>query len=202
MQRLTLIIPALVLVACSDDTTSPENVRPVSAFTYSCEELTCTFTDQSTDQEGPIISSIFNFGDGNSTGAADPTHTYSIGGSYTVSLVVQDLDGAKVGSEQIVRINSSPDVRILRPVLDEAEYDFGTPITFEAIGTDLESPVLTYAWFHDEAGKLTLLSTAIEFTTSDLPLGHQLIQVTATDGDGATASSVVEVVIVAPAAAL
>jgi len=201
MQRLTLIIPALVLVACGDDTSSPENVRPVSSFTYSCDELTCTFTDQSTDQEGPIISSIFNFGDGTSTGAANPTHTYSIGGSYTVSLVVQDLDGAKVGSEQTIRTNSSPDVRIVSPVLDEAEYDLGTPITFEAIGTDLESPALSYAWFHDEAGKLTLLSTAMEFTTGDLPLGHQLIQVTATDGDGATAFSVVEVVIVAPAAA-
>ena len=199
MRRLTLIIPALVLVACSDDTTSPENVRPVSAFTYSCDELTCTFADQSTDQEGPIISSIFDFGDGNSTGAVDPTHVYSIGGSYTVSLVVQDLDGAKVGSEQIVRINSSPDVSIVSPMLDEAEYDLGTPITFEAIGTDLESDVLAYAWFHLEAGKLTLLSTAIEFTTSDLPLGHQLIQVTATDEGGATATSVVEVVIVEPA---
>ena len=61
MHRLTLIIPALVLVACGDDATSPENVRPVSAFTYSCDELTCTFADQSTDQEGPIISSIFDF---------------------------------------------------------------------------------------------------------------------------------------------
>ena len=199
MHRLTLIIPAIVLVACSDDTSSPENVRPVSSFTYSCDELTCTFTDQSTDQEGPNISSIFDFGDGNSTGAVDPTHVYSIGGSYTVSLVVQDLDGAKVGSEQIVRINSSPDVSIVSPMLDEAEYDLGTPITFEAIGTDLESPVLSYAWFHEEAGKLTLLSTAITFTTSDLPLGHQSIQVTATDGDGATAASVVEVVIVEPA---
>lgn len=201
MHRLTLIIPALVLVACGDDTTSPENVHPVSAFTYSCDELTCTFTDQSTDQEGPIISSIFDFGNGNSTGAADPTHTYSIGGSYTVSLVVQDLDGAKIGSEQTIRINSSPDVWIVSPELDDAEYDIGTPISFESIGSDLESPVLAYAWFNDEAGKLTLLSTAITLTTGDLPLGHQLIQVTATGGDGATASSVVEVVIVAPAAA-
>ena len=199
MHRLTLIIPALVLVGCGDDATSPENVRPVSAFTYSCDELTCTFTDQSTDQEGPIVSSIFNFGDGNSTGAANPTHAYSIGGTYTVTLVVQDLDGAKVGSEQTIGINSRPDVTILTPVLDEAEYDLGTPITFEAIGTDLESDVLAYAWFHLEAGKLTLLSTAIEFTTSDLPLGHQLIQMTATDEGGATATSVVEIVIVEPA---
>ena len=128
MHRLTLIIPALVLIACGDDTSSPENVRPVSSFTYSCDELTCTFTNTSTDQEGPIITSIFDFGDGNSTGAADPTHTYSIGGSYTVSLVVQDLDGARVGSEQTIRINSGPDVTILKPVLDEAEYDLGTPI--------------------------------------------------------------------------
>lgn len=201
MQRLAMIIPALVLVACGDDTSSPENVRPVSSFTYSCEELACAFTNTSTDQEGPLVSSIFNFGDGNSTGAADPTHTYAIGGTYTVSLVVQDLDGAKVGSEQTIGINSRPNVTIVTPVLDEAEYDFGTPITFEAIGTDLESDVLAYAWFHEEAGKLTLLSTAIMFTTSDLPLGRQLIQVTATDGGGASASSLVEVVIVTPAAA-
>ena len=194
MQRLALIIPALAFVACSDDTTSPENIRPVSAFTYSCDELTCTFTDESYDEDGPLVTSIFTFGDGHESAAPDPTHTYQFGGAYTVLLVVQDLDGVKVGSEQVVRINSTPVVTILRP-FDEQSFVVGAPITFEASGQDLESPVLSYAWFRNEAGKLTLVGNESVFTTSDLPVGRGVMRATATDGNGATASAEVEVLI-------
>ena len=202
MTRVSLLVPALVLVACSGDSTSgPENVRPISSFSYECVELTCSFTNLSSDEEGPLTTGIFDFGDGTSTGSADPTHTYSIGGTYTVSLVVQDLDGAKVGSEQFIRVNSPPNVAISNPAEDLTFFDFGAPVTFAAIGTDTESDFLSYAWFHHESGKLNLLSNAAEFTTSDLPQGIQLIQVTVTDGDGASASASVEVEIGAPPAA-
>jgi len=200
MTRVTLLVPALVVVACSGDSTSgPENVRPVSSFSYECVELTCSFTNLSMDEEGPLITSIFDFGDGTESATADPTHTYLIGGTYTVTLVVQDLDGAKVGSEQNIRVNSPPSVAIISPVEDLTQFDFGAPVTFEATGTDMESDVLSYSWFHHESGKLTLLSIAAQFTTSDLPQGIQLIEVMATDADGATASASVEVEIVAPA---
>jgi immune inhibitor A len=199
MTRIALLIPALVLVACGDDPVQPENVRPISSFSYECVELTCSFTNLSSDEEGPLITNIFDFGDGTETATADPTHTYHIGGAYTVTLVVQDLDGAKVESEQNIRVNSPPNVAISSPTEDLTFFDFGAPVTFEAMGTDRESDVLSYAWFLVESGKLTPLSNAAIFTTSDLSSGIHLIQVTATDADGSTASAAIEVEIGDPA---
>jgi len=201
MTRFALLVPALALVACGDDSTSPENVRPISSFSYECLELTCSFTNLSSDEDGPLITSIFDFGDGHETATDDPTHTYNIGGTYTVTLVVQDLNGAKVGSEQSVGVNSSPSVTILSPVGDQRFFDFGAPVTFEATGTDLESGVLSYSWFLVESGKLTLLSNAATFTTSDLPSGTHAIQVTVTDDEGAASFAATEVEIGNPPAA-
>ncbi len=196
MKRPVLLLGLLALgalVACSDNTTSPENVRPISSFTYNCVELTCSFTNLSSDEEGPLITSIFDFGDGTESADPDPIHTYPIGGTYTVTLVVQDLDGAKVGSDQNVSVNSPPHVAIVLPVEELEYFDFGAPVTFRAEGTDRESEILTYAWFLVEGAKTTLLANTMEFTTTDLPSGVQTVQVKATDGNGATAAASTEV---------
>jgi PKD repeat protein len=50
------------------------------------------------DNDGTIVSYYWNFGDGNSSTSANPTHTYSSAGNYTVSLTVTD-DGGKTGSD-------------------------------------------------------------------------------------------------------
>jgi len=199
MKRTVLQLPhfsfvaLVVLAACGEDATSPENVRPVSSFSYECAELTCSFTNLSYDEDGPLITSVFNFGDLSESAEPDPTHTYQVGGTYTVSLVVQDLDGARVGSEQDVSVNSTPHVRILFPLDGEEFFEYGAPVTFRAAGEDLESETLSYAWFLVEGTKLTFLANTIEFTTSDLPSGIQTVQVNATDGDGATATASTEV---------
>ncbi len=195
------LLPALALAtlaACGDDPVQPENTPPVSAFSFACTELTCTFTNESTDAEGPLVSAIFSFGDGTSTGDPDPTHTYQIGGDYTAGLTVQDTHGERVRSERLVRVNSSPTVSITSPNVDFALFELGEPITFSATGSDRESATLTFAWFHVTGGKSDLLSTSASFTTTELPLGMQLIQVTAADGDGATAQAFIEVEIQEP----
>ncbi len=48
----------------------------------------------SSDSDGNIASYAWDFGDGESSTQANPMHTYSRAGSYTVSLTVTDNDGA------------------------------------------------------------------------------------------------------------
>src|SRR5213076_2235116 len=71
------------------------NQPPSAAFTSSCTGLACSFSDQSSDPDGSIASWQWTFGDGTSGSTAqNPSHTYSAGGSYTVTLTVKDNQNA------------------------------------------------------------------------------------------------------------
>jgi PKD repeat protein len=71
------------------------NQPPVAAFTFECGGLTCTFTNGSSDPDG-TFSSVWDFGDGNTSGEVNPTHTYDVDEltPFTVTLTVTDNGGA------------------------------------------------------------------------------------------------------------
>ena len=75
--------------------TPPTNQRPRADFDVDCDDLTCTFTDRSTDGDGRIESRRWNFGDGATSGERNPSHTYASEGRYDVALTVTDDDEAE-----------------------------------------------------------------------------------------------------------
>lgn len=56
-----------------------------------CLPLTVNFSDSTTGQ-GPFQSWLWDFGDGNTSTQQNPTHTYNVTGTFTVSLTVMDAD--------------------------------------------------------------------------------------------------------------
>jgi len=70
----------------------PPNTPPVAAFSESCTNLVCNFSDGSTDSDGTVVSWLWDFGDGNTSASSNPSHTYASAGSYTVQLTVTDDD--------------------------------------------------------------------------------------------------------------
>lgn len=52
--------------------------------------LTVQFTDESVSPDGPIVSWLWIFGDGRSSTAQNPIHTYLVDGEYSVTLLVSD----------------------------------------------------------------------------------------------------------------
>ncbi len=85
---------------------APPNNPPSASFTESCTGLTCNFTDTSTDSDGSVVSWSWTFGDGGSSTAQHPSHTYATGGTYTVSLTVTDDDGATDSTSHSVTVSS------------------------------------------------------------------------------------------------
>ena len=57
----------------------PVNNPPTASFTHTTSDLTADFTDTSSDSDGTITSWSWDFGDGNSSSAQNPSHTYASG---------------------------------------------------------------------------------------------------------------------------
>ncbi|MFU8861744.1 MAG: S8 family serine peptidase [Cyclonatronaceae bacterium] len=93
------------LPACSNEVTTvygdggdggggeEPNSPPSADFTYQANKLTVQFTDTSTDSDGTITGWLWDFGAGNSSNVQHPLHTFSVAGTYAVSLTVTDNDG-------------------------------------------------------------------------------------------------------------
>ena len=82
------------------------NTPPTASFSSSCTDLTCLFTDTSSDADGTIASWSWTFGDGGTSAAQYPSHSYAAGGTYTVALTVTDNGGATDTTSQSVTVTA------------------------------------------------------------------------------------------------
>jgi PKD repeat protein len=82
------------------------NAAPVAAFTYSCNGRDCSFDSSPSSDDVGIASYAWDFGDGASSSAANPAHTYAANGTYAVTLVVMDADAASDVASTTFRIKT------------------------------------------------------------------------------------------------
>jgi subtilisin-like proprotein convertase family protein len=81
------------------------NVAPVANFSFTTNALSANFIDSSTDTDGTIASRAWTFGDGGTSTATSPSHTYAADGTYSVTLTVTDNGGATNSKTQSVTVS-------------------------------------------------------------------------------------------------
>lgn len=144
----------MFMYACNnDDETTPANIKPVAAFDVSASSVNInealTFTDQSTDEDGEVVSRLWNFGDNATSTEANPTHTYTVKGTYTVSLTVTDDNGGTAETTKTIVVADPADANV-DPVADfttgETVYLSGADIAFTDASTDADGAILEWAW--------------------------------------------------------
>ena len=70
--------------------------------------LTVSFNSTSSDSDGSIVSYSWNFGDGQTSTAADPSHVYQSAGSYTAKITVTDNAGAAASAAVTINVATPP----------------------------------------------------------------------------------------------
>lgn len=86
------------------------NQPPSANFSFTTTDLTATFTDASTDTDGVIASWAWDFGDSGTSTIQNPAHTYAAAGTYSVSLIVTDDDGATGSIGKSVTVTAPPPI--------------------------------------------------------------------------------------------
>ena len=88
------------------------NLPPTAEFTASVAtaqiEDEIRFTDASTDPEDHQLRYTWDFGDGSTSDASNPRHSYDEAGTYTVVLTVADDEGKTDTASASVRIEGAP----------------------------------------------------------------------------------------------
>lgn len=90
---------------CADGGGEPTNAPPSASFTFTTSSLTANFTSTSSDPDADISSYSWTFGDGATAAVANPSHTYSAGGTYSVTLTVTDSAGQSDSATQSVTVS-------------------------------------------------------------------------------------------------
>lgn len=79
------------------------NTPPAADFTYVCSGADCRFTDESLTPSA-IRQWSWSFGDGSSSTAQNPSHSYAASGTYVVRLDVTDDFGVKASTTHSVAV--------------------------------------------------------------------------------------------------
>ena len=80
---------------------------PTANFSFATSGLVATFTDSSSDVGGTISTHSWTFGDGGTSTATSPSHTYAAAGTYTVTETVTDSGGVQASKSSSVTVATS-----------------------------------------------------------------------------------------------
>ncbi len=101
--------------------TKAANLLPTASFTKSCYGLTCGFdSSASADADGSLTRFLWDFGDGQTSESANPSHSYAAPGTYNVRLTVTDNQAASDNETQQLTVEEAPPVESPVEFVDSA----------------------------------------------------------------------------------
>ncbi len=153
----------------------------------------------SSDPEGHALSYQWTFGDGGTSTAANPQHTYSLAGPYQARLTVSDGVNSSLSTPLAISVGNAPTATILTPTATAPLFKAGDVISFSGDATDVEDgtlPASAYTWnidfLHEGHVHPGIPITGVKSGTFTIPTtGHDFsgftryrIMLTVTDSSG------------------
>lgn len=141
----TVTLRAISTANCDDVISRSVTVSPRPsvdfAATSACPDSLVTFTNLSTVSSGTITTYAWNFGDGNISSLANPTHAYTAAGTYEVTLVATTNIGCQDSIKRNVTVYAAPVAGFTAnaPVCDDSLVVFTNT-------SSITTGTLSYVW--------------------------------------------------------
>ncbi len=153
------------------------SVQPTADFTATPTSgevpLPVQFTDAS---QGGATSWAWDFGDGSSSNLANPAHTYTTAGTYSVSLTVTNSAGNDTTTQaDLVTVAAHTPVA----QFSAANTDGGAPLTVDFTDTSTNNPT-SWAWDFGDGTTSTVQNPSHSYATA----GSYAVSLTATNSGG------------------
>jgi glucose/arabinose dehydrogenase/PKD repeat protein len=132
--------------------------RAAANPTSGATPLTVDFSSSgSSDPEGGALSYSWNFGDGSTSSAANPSHTFADSGQRTVTLTVTDSAGLTAAASLTITVGNTAPTVVLNTPADGSLFSFGDSVPYtitvsdpEDVTVDCDRVKLSYFLGHDD----------------------------------------------------
>jgi PKD repeat protein len=172
--------------------------RASASTTSGTAALAVNFTGQnSSDPDGAIVSYSWNFGNGTTSAAMNPSCTYTAAGTYIALLTVVDNDGLASSASVAITVTATVASNLPPIAKASANVTSGTAplaINFSSTGSsDPDGSIASYKWNFGDGSSSTAASPSKTYSTA----GNYNVVLTVTDSSGATASASISISITA-----
>lgn len=190
---LAFSIPMLLMAGCPNTPGGggggsgfnlPPTARITSNVFRGVAPLTVAFDSSASTDDGLIVSRLWDFGDGTTSQAISPTHTFETNGDFTVRLTLTDDAGITGTATAVISVTSAP-VPVIQVNSTSAEF---APAAIEFDGTasfDPDGEIVEYQWDFGDGSREFLAELTHVYATS----GTFRARLTVTDDKGVTAFS-------------
>ena len=132
---------------------------PVAEFSAAVVGATVSVdASASDDSDGYIVSYAWDFGDGGTATTMLASHTYTLGGTYTVTLVVTDDDDLWTAVSQEVIIADNPPVAAFTVTIE------GAMAIVDASGSSDDFGIVSYAWSWGDGASSTGMAASHNYS--------------------------------------
>ncbi|RPE78765.1 MULTISPECIES: PKD domain-containing protein [unclassified Frondihabitans] len=171
------------------------NAAPTASFTSTTTDLSAAFdASASSDFDGSVASSAWDFGDGQTGTGKTVTHAYTQAGTYSVKLTVTDNEGLSSTSTSSVtvtapRVNAPPTA-----AFTATTTNLGVSVS-GAASTDSDGSISSYAWDFGDGSSATTATASHTYIAA----GTYTVTLTVKDNEGASGTTSKTVTVAPPA---
>jgi PKD repeat protein len=167
----------------------PPRVTHIASTVPRVAGSSISFIVYANDPDGTIVKYEWDFGDGSSNVTGEnPTHTYSSGGTYTVTVTATDNDGATDSYSTSINVqsNKAPNAKF---TFSPQNPEPGKTVTFDASNSkDPDGSIASYTWDWENDGRGGLTYQSPTAKKAFAPAGEYKVTLTVKDKNGKTDS--------------